>query len=204
MRTKNNWQIMIAIAVVCAVFFAGVTSAQAIMTNGTELNYFVAIGQLAFDYDRTSQYELVPILPDLNVDALFGGILYEFTIPNFYDPLPMKTIDVTITGANSGASGLEIASVIDIFGSDSPYGEVGQSMFVNGVFVSTAITSTQVSEHWEMFPNPDWEHVKIWVPDAFELQSIQIATQSVPLPAAIYLLGAGFVGLASLRRKFKK
>ena len=55
-------------------------------------------------------------------------MLYEFVIPNFYDPLPKKTIDITLVGANSGASEAERPSVLDIIGADSPYGSPGPSV----------------------------------------------------------------------------
>ena len=58
-----------------------------------------------------------------------------------------------------------------------------------------------VTEAWEMFPNPDWEVVKIFVPSAFELESIQIATQSIPEPATAALLLAGLFGLGLAGRR---
>jgi hypothetical protein len=60
-----------------------------------------------------------------------------------------------------------------------------------------------VTEAWEMFPNPDWEVVKIFAPLAFELQSITIETQSIPEPgtAALLLVGLFGLGLAGRCRR---
>ncbi len=95
-------------------------------------------------------------------------------IPNFYDPLPKKTIDIIMTGSNPCASGDELASVLDIIGSDSPYESPGPSVPVFASLVSRDAQAELVIEAWEMFPNPDWEVVKIFAPSAFELESIQI------------------------------
>ena len=51
-----------------------------------------------------------------------------------------------------------------------------------------------------MFPNPDWEVVKIFVPEAFELQSIKIVTQSIPEPGTVALLVVGLLGLGRASR----
>ena len=58
-----------------------------------------------------------------------------------------------------------------------------------------------VTEAWEMFPNPDWEIVKIFAPTAFQLQSIEIATQSLPEPGTAALTAAGLFGLGMAGRR---
>jgi len=56
-----------------------------------------------------------------------------------------------------------------------------------------------------MFPNPDFEIVKLYVPVEFELQSISIYTEStvVPVPAAVWLFGSGLLGLVGVARRCK-
>ena len=155
-----------------------------------------------------SQYDVIDseiilktddIVPGNGVSS--AGTLYEFVIPNFFDPLPKKTVKVEMKGANAGASGLELARVLDIIGGDSDFFNPGPAVPVDGVFVGGTFSSMLVTEHWEMFPNPDFEIVKIFSPAAFELESITIQTQSVPIPAPIWLFGSGLLGLVGIARR---
>jgi hypothetical protein len=184
----KNWGKLLTMAFVGAVFLICVTGVQAIMTNGTETIYTAAAPSdpLIFNFDEESEYELSFPDPRVTVDAIGegngGAKIYEFVIPNFYDPLPEKTVEITITGANSEANGLDLPRILDIIGSDSLFGESSPALPAFGEFVSGSIAATSVEELWHIFPNPDYEIVKIWVPNAFNLVSIKIETQSVPLP----------------------
>jgi len=207
MKANKSW-IKLTIAIVGALFLICISSAQAAMTtNWTETIFTAESQELAFDWDKNSKYDLSFPKPSLKEDHIFQnpdnivGTIYEFLIPNFYDPLPKKTVEITISGKNGGAAGFELAMVLDVFGVDSPYGVPGPAVPVEGVFVSGTILPTLVTQLWEIFPNPDFEYVKIWVPVEFELESIQIETVSVPLPAAALLLGSGLFGLVIVRRR---
>lgn len=184
----KNWGKLLTMAFVGAVFLICVTGVQAIMTNGTETIYTAAAPSdpLIFNFDEESEYELSFPDPRVTVDAIGegdgGAKIYEFVIPNFYDPLPDKTVEITITGANSEANGLDLPRILDIIGSDSLFGESSPAQPAFGEFVSGSNEPTIVKELWHIFPNPDYEIVKIWVPNAFNLVSIKIETQSVPLP----------------------
>ena len=128
--------------------------------------------------------------------------MYQFVIPNFFDPLPIKTIQVEMWGANSGAE--QQAWVLDIIGADSDFDNPGPSLPVLGVYVGGETSPTHVVEYWEMFPNPDFEIVKIFAPTDFALETITIHTQSfVPVPATVWLFGSGLLGLVGIARRKK-
>jgi hypothetical protein len=199
---------VLALLGLAIMIMIGATGTEAAMTNWTETLYTASSGGLDFTWDENSQYDLSYSKPTLkespisiNPDAGLVGTIYQFTIPNFYDPLPRKTVHITINGTNEEASGFELATVLDVFGSDAPYGEIGPSLPVQGHFVSGTTSPTTITQLWQILPNPDWESVKVWAPAAFELEAIQISTQSVPLPASILLLGSALAGLVVLRRK---
>ena len=209
MNTKKNRVTLFTVAIVSVLLLIGVTGAQAAssMMNWTQTNYDAASGDLVFDFDPNSTYDLSDFEASVQADQLYipqdnlVGTLYEFVIPNFYDPLPKKTVAITIKGANGGAAGAELAMVLDVFGADSEYGVPSPAVWVEGNLVDGTKEPTEVNELWEMFPNPDLDYVKIWAPIQFELESIQIVTQSVPLPPAALLLGSALFGLVFLRRK---
>ncbi len=198
----------------CAViiaFLISPVSAEAdtvTVTNGTLTSFDASTGDITFDWDLNSIYDItgndVTLYDnDIGIPGRLVGTLYEFVIPNFYDPLPMKKISISMVGANGGASGSELPAVLDIIGADSDFLNGGPALPVLGSFVSSTISSTLVTEYWEMFPNPDFEIVKLYVPVEFELQTITIATQStvVPVPAAIWLFGSGLLGLTAMARR---
>lgn len=181
------------------------TAEASIVTNGTTTIFNVGTGQIDFDWDQGSQYDIIGTNVILESDDTGSGIVYEFVIPNFYDPLPKKTIWVTMEGLNSGATLAEQqARVLDIIGADSDFISGGPSLPVVASLVTKTSSSTSVVEHWEMFPNPDFEIVKIYAPHEFELESIRIETQSlVPVPAAVWLFGSGLLGLIGIARRKK-
>jgi len=190
-------------------YIPGSVVADTIMASNSTLTSFdVATGNITFDWDLSSIYDVTGTDVTLydNDIAIPGagvvGTVYEFVIPNFYDPLPLKKIEISMQGSNHSANGFELPSVLDIIGADSDFINGGPALPVLGSFVSNTISSLLVTEYWEMFPNPDFEIVKLYVPVEFELQSISIATQStvVPVPAAIWLFGSGLLGLAGVAR----
>jgi hypothetical protein len=212
MKYKSTRNILYSCVFLCAVtpFTFGVVEAATITSeNSTLTTYDANTGDLKFEWDQNSPYDITGNEVTLNIDSIVTsgpsviGTLYEFVIPNFYDPLPMKKIEITMEGANGGASGFDLPGVLDIIGADSDYINGGPALPVYGSFVSGAISPTLVTEYWEMFPNPDFEIVKLYVPIEFELQSITIATQStlVPIPASVWLFGTGILGLVGVTRR---
>jgi hypothetical protein len=58
-------------------------------------------------------------------------------------------------------------------------------------------------ELWEISPNPDFEQLKVFLPENTILSEVVIDTISVPEPSSFVLAALGLVGLAtwSWRRK---
>ncbi len=201
-----------AILMMATPFFHGTAIASTINTaNSTLTTYDVSSGNVSFEWDLNSQYDITGTSVTLYTNDIMTsglriiGTLYEFVIPNFYDPLPLKRISVTMEGSNPNASSFDIPRVLDIIGADSDYDNGGPALPVLGTFVSATMTPTFANENWEMRPNPDFETVKIYAPIGFELHTIMIDTQSmaIPIPASIWLFGSGLLGLVAISRKMK-
>jgi len=167
----------------------------------------------SFLYDEESDYELTNFDPVLSTDDILAGsapvgTLFEITIPNFFDPLPTKLVDVHFVGLNSGAQGSELPSVLSIIGADAPFeGPPGPALPVFGSLMDDGVELRDTPdgrdwiEHWELGPNPDFETVLMFVPIGFELQSIHITTQSIPEPSTLALLATGAALLAFRARR---
>lgn len=196
--------ILAALAVLLVA--SGAAQAQGLVewmgNNGTLTTFDVDTQDLQFASDPNSEFAIDPNQLELLQNEIIGaGTLYEFVIPNFFDPLPKKIIFIQMTGSNLGAIGAELPYVLDIIGSDSPYPDGGPSVPVLASYIDGTSGSGSVIEAWEMFPNPDWEVVKLFAPTAFELDSIVIATQSIPEPGTVALMAAGLLGLGMAGRR---
>ena len=184
----------------------GVGNAQAGLVNWTETHYDAATGEIVFDSDPASNYQLSFPAVGFQKEEIFtssgiAGTIYQFIVPNFYDPLPLKIIDVTMMGSNVDARPVDLAEVLDIDGSDSQYGIPSPALPTLEKFIAGNSSSVLVTELWHVWPNPDFEVFKIWAPADFKLESINIVTQSVPIPQTIFLLGSGLVALLGIARR---
>jgi hypothetical protein len=199
----------------------GVGSAQASLMNWTETD-FKPGGDADFAYDPTSNWEIVGEEVEVLATELPGpvpgepyGTIYQFLIPNFYDPLPLKTIHVILYGGQGVTQPYQEARVLDIVGADSDYDKGGPADFYVGDRIKVlgqsyeyipptggqAVEGWMIEEWWEIRPNVDREIVKIYVPEPFDLQGIQIVTQSIPIPQTILLLGSGLAVLLGVARR---
>ena len=197
-----------ALSVLLSCITIPVAASTITLSNATLTTFDALSGSITFDWDRNSVYEITGTEVTVTTNDIttpgpqVAGTLYEFVIPNFYDPLPMKTVEITLQGGNNTARGLALPSVLDVLGADSDFINGGPALPVPGLFVSGTTSPTLVTEYWEMFPNPDFEVVTLYVPVDFGLTGISIATQStVPIPASVWLFGSGMLGLIGLARR---
>ena len=189
---------------------SGAQANSVLPVNGTITEFAVEGQTLSFEWDQDSSYDIVHDEVGLFQHEIcvpgclpIEGTFYAFVIPNFHDPLPKKTIDVTMVGSNPSAGEADLPSVLLVIGADFPYlgSDPSWPDLVWGSRVSGNSAPELVTEAWEMFPNPDWEVVKIFVPSAFELTHIRIETQSIPEPTTAALMAAGLFGLALAGRR---
>lgn len=128
--------------------------------------------------------------------ADFGII--DLYIPNWIDLLPVKFIRVQMTVQNSGMPGA--VHVAGITASD-PQGITGVQ-FVGATETLIPGTLGQLVhrvEDWRIFPNPDFENIRIIVPTDTLVDQIVVDTISIPEPATIGLLT--LAGATLLRRR---
>ena len=175
------------------------------LENGTLTRWSAtAPATVEFFNGASDRYNLAPVTPSVDITDLFraggSGVLYEFTIPNFVDPLPLKVLKVNATFTRVGVESKPLPTVLSVGGVDNPGPFANPpdpdavSVPVPGIFVSLSATDSSFHELWHIYPNPDWETVAVFVPPIFTLDTLGIVTQSVvPLPPAILLLFTGGV-----------
>ena len=65
----------------------------------------------------------------------------------------------------------------------------------------------RVNTWGEIIPNPEWERIRFsWEVPAGEfvfIDSGHVATECVPIPSALLLLGSGLIGIVGLRKKLR-
>jgi hypothetical protein len=149
-------------------------------TPGVDLVWHdIIMGDLA---TRTGLYE-----------GLGDGMSYiDFFVPNWIDEEPLKWIWIQINGVWQPGSAPPFVQFIT--GEDS-----GNA--VDGIPLEAFdfIPGEHRTEWWEMRPNPDFETIRIYLPDAAFVDQVVIDTISFPAPGAIGLLAVA--GLAASRRR---
>jgi len=146
-----------------------------------------------------SQHDLFgggPGQPALDIDSLGTyGDIYSFFMPNFVDPLPLKLMRVQVT-----YFGL-VAPIIGKIVAYDPTGPVQTEKLEHVVDAALTDGALYYYEDWQLWPNPDWEIVQIFVPGGSTLHQVVIDTISTPLPPAIWLLGTALMGLMVIARR---
>jgi hypothetical protein len=125
---------------------------------------------------------------------------YYFPLENWFNPNGVKNLWIYIeySGSTEMFPGLEIMS--------SPPAKITfgpiESTYIPGTFYPGMGTFT---ETFILIPQPYWESIMVH-PDGDQLitYAAMASKCTVPIPGAIWLFGAGLMGLTAMRKKFKK
>ena len=124
----------------------------------------------------------------------FGGTLF-FDIPNVPDLHPVKHLQIQINGLWPVGFEPFVTSVT---------GTILPDTTVPGVFVDSEETfpGFHRAEDWDMFPNPDFEELALFIPAGVFVNQVVIDTISaIPVPAALPLLLSSLALLGGLSGK---
>jgi hypothetical protein len=131
-------------------------------------------------------------------DGEYGGTggpnsYLEFFVPNWIDQEPLKLIWIQINGAwLPGAAPPSVESVFGQKGTLPPF--IGEPLGSQEDFPGFHRT-----ELWSLQPNPDFEFIRIFIPEGAFVTQVVIDTISFPTPGA--LAAFGLAGLAAARRR---
>lgn len=131
-------------------------------------------------------------------DPAGSGSIYQFTVPNIVDELPLKLLRIQLTWVGTTKPPIDI----------SAHGLEGNGD-VTGVvaFASSPNIYTQPDGGYQYFdiefrPNPDYEVIDIYLPEKAELVQVVIdSISTVPEPATLSILALGGVVMMYRRNK---
>jgi hypothetical protein len=130
-------------------------------------------------------------------------------IPNLDNDNPSKNFWISWVYDFNYLDNPRIATNIDW----SPFTGVTDLGFEDKWFKSDGTETTVLTEaafgRWtqslELYPNPTYEDVwlGLYSGSPYFVREVYIATECVPIPAAVWLLGSGLVGLITIRRRLR-
>ena len=126
-----------------------------------------------------------------------------FHLDNFLEPLPVKHVYLEATVINSNLSDPEYFWNLPYLGLPSGYKE--NFGYWNYFWTYKGKNSWLLDMWFEVTPNPPWEDIilSFYVPagEYVWIDDLHIATECVPIPSTLLLLGSGFIGLIGFKRK---
>lgn len=117
----------------------------------------------------------------------FNGSDIMIDMDNVIDLEPVKEIWIQFTFS----PGQGVPTVTDVSGVKGLIG-------VSSQLVEKDADGQYAWEHWQMFPNPDWETIFVHVPAGVAIDQIVIDTIStIPEPSTLAMIVSGSLGLAA-------
>ncbi len=143
-----------------------------------------------------SEYELADFNVTIFGQRVFDGDLILVNLPNFVDREPVKFIDISLHYFLDPITTISSDILFFAFDTESDVSASEPRLMEKEFDPRTGL----VWEKWkmELYPNPDWELLDIFVPG--NIAALEIHTQSIPEPSAAGLLGLVIL-LAARRRK---
>ncbi|MGD8386283.1 MAG: PEP-CTERM sorting domain-containing protein [Desulfobacteraceae bacterium] len=127
---------------------------------------------------------------------------YRFFMPNFIDPLSEKYMRIQVTYFSD--VGPDTPTIENIIGEDMEGGAYISEFISHVDWPADTPDAFYFYEDWAIYPNPDWEWIEISLAQGDVLYQVVIDTVSTPEPTTMLLVGVGLLGLASLRKRFRK
>lgn len=122
------------------------------------------------------------------------GSFLEFFIPNWIDLEPLKLIWIQINGVwQPGAAPPSVQGVFGQKGTLPPY-------FGTPEGSEETFPGFHRTELWSLQPNPDFEFIRIFIPEGAFVTQVVIDTISFPTPGAVSAFGLAALGVARRRR----
>ena len=136
-------------------------------------------------------------LPGTNLGGIYfnngdNDPFIDFCIPNWIDQEPLKILWIQINGIWDVAAPPQVIGIVGGKGPDA----------VDGVFAGSDETfpGFHRRETWEMRPNPDFETIRLFIPEGAIVNQVVIDTISFPTPGVVSAFGLAALGVARRRR----
>ena len=136
-------------------------------------------------------------LPGTNLSGIYTGTgddgsHIDFCIPNWIDMEPLKLMWIQINGIWDPSAAPFVTGIVGVKNGDDVFGEP-----IGGEAVFPGFHNTEL---WDIRPNPDWETIRIFLPEGAIVNQVVIDTISFPTPGAVSAFGLAGVALARRRR----
>ena len=136
-------------------------------------------------------------LPGTNLSGIYTGTgddgsYIDFCIPNWIDQEPLKLMWIQINGIWDVSSPPIVSGILGVKDGNDVLGAQLDS--------DETFPGFHRVEVWDIEPNPDWETIRIFLPEGSIVNQVVIDTISFPTPGAVSAFGLAGLALARRRR----